>query len=272
MCNRYGLDTISAGSVIGFGMEAFERGIITADELDGKELKWGDGAAVHAMIEDIAQKKGFGAVLGQGVKKAAEDLGGFSSEFAVEIKGLEPPAHDARAKYTVALGMGTSNRGACHVAAFTHDFEEGGVISDLGTPELPKRFTPDGKAENVFQMQNLMGMFDSLVCCKFGLFGGLTVEPLIEALGAVTGWDVDREEFFKTGERIFNVKRLYNNRLGISRKDDMLHPRMLVHRRGGGTNELPPYNVMLNEYYQYRGWDEFGIPTDEKIKELGLSR
>jgi aldehyde:ferredoxin oxidoreductase len=253
-------------------MEAFERGIITAQELDGKELKWGDAGAVHAMVEDIAHKRGFGAVLGQGVRKAAQDIGGIAEEFAVEVKGLEPPAHDARAKFTVAVGMATSNRGACHVAAFTHDFEEGGVIADLGTPELPKRFTPENKAENVFQMQNLMGMFDSLVCCKFGLFGGLTVEPLIEALSAVTGWDVDREEFFKTGERIFTIKRLYNNSLGISRKDDTLPARMMTHRRGGGTNELPPLNEMLNEYYRFRGWDEFGIPTEEKLQELGLSR
>jgi len=115
-----------------------------------------------------------------------------------------------------------------------------------------------------------MSMFDSLIFCKFGLFGGLTVNPIIEALNCVTGWDVDRNEFFKIGERIFNLKRLYNTRLGISRKDDTLPPRMLTQRKGGGTNELPPLNIMLNEYYKYRGWDEFGIPTHEKLKELRL--
>jgi len=270
LCNRYGMDTISTGSVIGFGMEAFENNIITKEDTEGLDLVWGSGEAVHTMIERIAYKKGLGELLGKGVRKASRILGGMAPEFAVEVKGLEPPAHDPRALFTVALGFATSNRGACHVAAFSHDFEEGGFIEDLGTPRLPKRFTPVDKAENVFQMQNLMGMFDSMVCCKFGLFGGLTVDPLVEALSAVTGWDVDREEFFKMGERIFNIKRMYNNRLGISRKDDTLPPRMLLHRRGGGTNELPPLNIMLNEYYQYRGWDEYGRPTKDKIEELDL--
>ena len=119
-------------------------------------------------------------------------------------------------------------------------------------------------------MQNLMGLIDSAIVCKFPLFGGLTVDPLIEALNAATGWDMDRDEFFRTGERIFNIKRLYNNRLGITRKDDTLPQRMLKLKRGGGTNHLPELNEMLFEYYQYRGWDEFGFPTESKIKELEL--
>lgn len=270
LCNRMGLDTISAGGVIGFAMEAYERGLIGKDDLDGIDMTWGNADAVHAMIEKIANKDGFGAVLGEGVKRAAAVVGGTAPEFALEVKGLEPPAHDPRSKFTVALGYATSNRGACHVAAFTHDFEEGGSIADLGLPVLESRFTTEHKAENVMVMQHLMGLFDSLVCCKFGLFGGLTVDPLIEALNAVTGWNFSREDFFQTGERIFNIKRMYNNRLGISRKDDVLPTRMENQRRGGGTNELPPINVLLEEYYRLRKWDEFGIPTQEKLKELNL--
>jgi aldehyde:ferredoxin oxidoreductase len=113
-------------------------------------------------------------------------------------------------------------------------------------------------------------MMDSLVLCKFALFGGLTVNPMIDALNAATGWDVDREEFFTAGERIFNLKRLYNTRLGISRKDDVLPPRMARHRRGGGTHELAPLFEMLDEYYQLRGWDEFGCPTKKTLVKLGL--
>jgi len=116
----------------------------------------------------------------------------------------------------------------------------------------------------------LMGMMDSLVLCKFALFGGLTVNPMIDALNAATGWDVDREEFFTAGERIFNLKRLFNTRLGISRKDDVLPPRMARHRRGGGTHELAPLFEMLDEYYQLRGWDEFGFPTKKTLVKLGL--
>lgn len=188
----------------------------------------------------------------------------------MHVKGLEPPAHDPRARFTQGLGFATANRGACHLAQFTMDYEEGSVIEDLGSPGLPNRFNTEGKGENVFRMQNLMSLFDSLVCCKFVLFGGITVKPLIEFLNAVTGWEIDHSHFFTIGERIFNVKRLYNVRLGISRKDDTLPPRMLTHRRGGGTNELPLLYTMLNDYYHYRGWDEFGIPTRERLQELGL--
>jgi aldehyde:ferredoxin oxidoreductase len=156
------------------------------------------------------------------------------------------------------------------VAAFTHDFEEGAYLEDLGTPRLEDRFGVEHKAENVYYMQHLMGMFDSLVACKFGMFGGLTVNPLIRALNAVTGWNFDRDKFFRTGERIFNLKRLFNVRLGITRKDDVVPVRMLNQRRGGGTNELPPLNVLLDEYYKLRGWNEFGIPTEERLKQLNL--
>ncbi|MFW5747579.1 MAG: aldehyde ferredoxin oxidoreductase family protein, partial [bacterium] len=271
LCNRYGLDTISTGSVIGFAMEAYEKGLVSKNQLDGIDLTWGNSRAVHEYIRKIAEKDGFGAVLGKGVKRAADYVGGTAHEFALEVKGLEPPAHDPRAKFTVALGYATSNRGACHVSAFTHDFEEGAYLEDLGTPRLEDRFGVEHKAENVYYMQHLMGMFDSLVACKFGMFGGLTVNPLIRALNAVTGWDFDREKFFRAGERIFNIKRLYNVRLGISRKDDVIPVRMLTQRRGGGTNELPPLNVLLDEYYKLRGWNEFGIPTEEKLEELSLA-
>jgi aldehyde:ferredoxin oxidoreductase len=98
------------------------------------------------------------------------------------------------------------------------------------------------------------------------------VQPLIDYLNCVTGWDLDHAEFFKTGERIFNLKRLFNTRLGISRKDDTLPPRMLTHKKDYTTNELPPLGLLLNEYYTYRGWDEFGIPTKKTLKELGLAQ
>jgi aldehyde:ferredoxin oxidoreductase len=270
LCNRLGLDTITTGSVIGFAMEAFERGMLGREDTGGIDLTWGNVEAIHSLIKQIASLEGLGKLLSGGVRRAADQLGGTAHEFALEVKGLEPPAHDPRARFTVALGLATANRGACHLGAFTHDFEEGLVIEDLGSPGLPKRFTPVGKAENVFRMQNLMCMFDSLTFCKFGLYGGLTVNPMIEYLNSVTGWDVDHDEFFSTGERIFNLKRLYNVRLGITRKDDTLPLRMMHHRRGGGSNELPPLNIMLSEYYEHRGWDEFGVPTAERLEKLGL--
>ncbi len=271
LCNRYGIDTISAGGVIGFAMEAYEKGLLSKEDTGGLEIRWGDGPVIHRLIEDIAYRRGIGTLLGEGVRAAARELGPIAEEFAAHVKGLEPPAHDGRAKFTAAIGMATSNRGACHLSGFTHDFEEGAVIEDLGTPPLPHRFTPVGKAENTFRMQNLMGMLDSLVVCKFALFGGLTIDPLVLAVNAATGWDMDREEFFTTGERIFTIKRIYNNRLGISRKDDVLPQRMMRHRRGGGSNELPPLYEMLDEYYRYRGWNELGIPEADRLAKLDLA-
>jgi len=107
--------------------------------------------------------------------------------------------------------------------------------------------------------------------CKFTLFAGMSVEPLLKSLNLVTGWDMTKEEFLKAGERIFNLKRLYNVREGISRKDDTLPARLLMHSRGGGSGDnLPRLNEMLKDYYRLRGWDEFGIPTKEKLQELEL--
>ncbi len=271
LCNRYGLDTISTAGVIGFGMEAWEQGLLTAAECGELALEWGNPKVITALIEQIGNRVGVGALLGEGVRRASDQLPPLAKEFAAEVKGLEPPAHDGRAKMTAAIGMATSARGACHLSGFGHDFEEGAVLEDLGSPALTDRFTPVGKAENVFRMQNLMGVIDSAVVCKFPLFGGLTVDPLIAAINAATGWDMDREEFFRLGERIFTIKRLYNNRLGISRKDDTLPLRMLKLKRGGGTNHLPPLDEMLSEYYRYRGWNEFGIPTESKVQELDLT-
>jgi aldehyde:ferredoxin oxidoreductase len=273
LCNRLGLDTISTGNVIGFAMEAWERGLITAKDTGGLALEWGSVPAVQAMLEQIAHRKGFGDVLAEGVKRAAARIGRGAEDFALEVKGLEPPAHDPRSKFTIAVGYATSARGACHLSGFTHDFEEGSVIEDLGMPRLTDRFAVEGKAANVAVMQHLMGMFDSLVACKFGLFGGLTVDPLIEAVRCVTGWkDFDRKSFFLAGERIFNLKRLYNNRLGLTAADDRLPKRYRHEPKGGGTKDhLPPLEEMLREYYRLRGWDEGGRPRPEKLRELGLA-
>ncbi len=272
LCNRYGLDTISTGSVIGFAMEAWARGLIGPSDTEGIALTWGNGESALAMIERIASRGGFGAVLEGGVRRAAQHIGRGSEAFALEVKGLEPPAHDPRSRMTVALGLATASRGACHLGGFTHDFEEGAVLTDLGLPPLTDRFSTCGKAENVVRMQHLMCMFDSLVCCKFGLFGGLTVDPLIEALNCVTGWEYDRDRFFLTGERIFNLKRLCDNRWGVTARDDRLPARMRYEPKGGGTRDsLPPLEPMLEEYYRIRGWDALGRPAPEKLRQLGLS-
>ena len=117
-----------------------------------------------------------------------------------------------------------------------------------------------------------MGLFDSLKVCKFSMFGGLKMTPILAWYNMVTGNSVTMDEFLKTGERIFNLKRMYNVGCGISRKDDTLPSRFLTlkHEGEGLTPNLPPLGELLSDYYKYRGWNEEGIPTPEKLKELGL--
>lgn len=274
LCNRYGLDTISLGGAVGFGMEAYEKGLIDQKDTGGVELRWGNVEALIEMIKMIAQKKGFGEVLGKGVKKASEVIGKNTVEFAMHIKGLELPAHDPRSYNAGAVGFATSSRGACHLAGFTHAFERMMKCPEIGIPEPLDRFQVEGKGILAAKTQNLMGMMDSLKLCKFILFGGITLTCIVDWYRDVTGREMTVEDFMKAGERIFNLKRLYNVRLGISRKDDTLPFRSLTFKRIGKglTPNLPPLGQMLSEYYDYRGWSEDGIPTPEKLKELGLGK
>ncbi len=272
LCNRFGLDTISTGAAIAFGMEAYEKGLIDREETGGIELRWGSSEALIEMIKMMAQNKGLGETLGKGVKKASEELGRNSVEFAMHIKGLELAAHDPRGYNGGAVGFATSSRGACHLSGFTHSFERLLKAPEIGIPEPMDRFQVEGKGVLAAKTQNLMGMMDSLKLCKFILFGGITITHIVKWYRDVTGREITIGEFMETGERIFNLKRLYNVRLGISRKDDTLPFRSLSFKRAGKglTPHLPPLGEMLSEYYDYRGWSEEGIPTSEKLKELGL--
>jgi aldehyde:ferredoxin oxidoreductase len=272
LCNRFGLDTISTGGVIAFAMEAFEKGLIDRKDTGGIDLRWGSVEALIEMIKMIAWKKGLGELLGKGIKKASEGIGKNSSEFAMHIKGLEMPAHDPRGYNAGGVGFATSSRGACHLGGLSHTFERVLKAPEIGIPEPLDRFQVEGKGILAAKTQNLMGMMDSLKLCKFILFAGVTISDIVKWYEYVTGKEMAIDDFVKTGERIFNLKRLYNVRLGISRKDDFLPPRFLTFKRVGKglTPNLPPFGQMLGEYYEYRGWSEEGIPTQEKLKDLGL--
>lgn len=270
LCNRYGLDTISTGNSIGFAFEAYEKGFLSESDLGGLTLQWGSADSVLKAIDAIAKREGIGNLLAEGVRIMARRLGPKTEEFAVHVKGLEPPAHDPRAKTSTALSFGTSNRGACHLQAFTSDFDEALVIEDLGVAFPDDRLAYDGKAIFVKKMQDLMCVYDSLSVCKFLLFGLTTVHELNDVINATTGWDNSVEELLHVGERIFNLKRMYNVREGISRKDDCIPPRMLKNIHYHDRDELQGYEMMLEEYYELRGWDEQGIPRSETLKKLNL--
>jgi aldehyde:ferredoxin oxidoreductase len=275
LCNRWGIDTISTGSAIGFAMEAYERGLITQQQTGGLAVTWGDPDVLIAMVRKIAFREDIGYLLGEGIQRAAAALGGTAPEFAVHVRGLDFPAHDPRHVYSTGLQYATSARGACHLSAFTHDFDGNTTMPELGYSEPLDPFDPKGKGEFVAKFQNLSCQFDSLTGCKFSIYGltNQTIATIVQWLNMVTGWDVTADEFLETGSRIFNLKRMYNVRLGQSRKDDVLPPRILTHMRGegGSASTLPPLGLMLSEFYAYRGWDEFGIPKKETLEKLGLA-
>ena len=269
LCNRYGLDTMSTGGVIGFAMEAYEKGLIDLKDTGGIELNWGDSEALIKMVKKIAQKEDIGNLLGEGVKKSALKIGKNSIEFAIHTKGLEPSYHDPRCFFSQALSYATTNRGACHNGSQSHSCEMSNTQPDIEIDKPQDRHQVEGKAEFTIKLQNLMCMFDSIVMCKFmHTSGAIKVHSMVNLLNYVTGLDLDIKEFMKIGERIFNLQRLYNVRCGISRKDDTLPSRFLTLKRNRG--KLPPLGKLLSDYYEYRGWNEEGIPDQIKLKELNL--
>jgi len=186
---------------------------------------------------------------------------------------LEPSAHDPRRFFSQALSYGTAARGACHNASWSHPYELTLNMPDIGIGEAQDPYQIDGKAQFTAKLQNLMCMMDTLIICRFAQVGkAVTVTNMVNWLNLITGWNVDILEFMKTGERVFNLKRIYNTRVGVSRKDDFLPPRFLTLKREGEglTNRLPPMGQLLSDYYAYREWTEDGIPTPGKLKGLGL--
>ena len=272
LCNRLGMDTISCGSSIAFAMEAFEKGLIGKKETGELELVWGRGDVMVKMVEKIGKREGLGHLLGEGVRGAAEKIGKNAVEFSMHVKGMEIPGHDPRCYNACAVSYATSNRGACHLAGFTQTYERVLPLPEIGLEKPMPRLEVQGKGELAAKTQNVMGLYDALKICKFTQFGGLRLTPIAAWYTMVTGVPMDMAEFLKIGERIFNMKRLYNVRCGISRKDDTLPARMLTlkHMGEGLTPSLPPLGQMLSDYYEARGWSEEGIPLPEKLKELGL--
>ncbi len=272
LCNRWGLDTIEVGSSIAMAMELYEKGIITKEDLGGMTLEWGDAKAMVALVEAIAKGEGFGKVLGNGVKKAAEIIGKGAEESAVHVKGLAVPAHDPRCYSSMAVGYATSNRGACHLQGGSYFFEKAVKLPELGYESVLDRFENKGKGVLNFHAQNIMSVMDSLKMCKFTFYGGMTLTTIREYLRTVTGMDMSLEALLKVGERIYNLKRLYNIKCGVKSKDDKLPERLWKEpRHDSGTGDyVPDVETQLREYYEVRGWDENGKPSGHTLKRLGL--
>jgi aldehyde:ferredoxin oxidoreductase len=185
------------------------------------------------------------------------------------VKGLELAYHDPRALSSLAAGYATYSRGACH-RSYSHYLERN-TLPELGFDRPLDRHATERKGVAAAVMQDYAGLYNSLKLCQF-IMKGVTVQEVVDCLNSVTGWDMDLPEFMRAGERASNVKRLYNVRLGLSRKDDTL-PYRILHEPlpdGGSANYVPDLEPMLDEYYAHRGWTQDGIPTRAKLEALGL--
>lgn len=268
LCNKLGVDTISMGQAIGFLMACAEKGKVKPSEI-GLDAKFGDTEALLKLIRMTAYREGIGDLLAEGTRSAAKKLE--ADDFAIHVKGLELPAYDPRGVKGMALSYATSNRGGCHLRAFM-------IVPEILS--MPRYLNPnsyDDKAALTKVMQDVFAVLDSLVLCKYttmALFSTLAFEPDFYArlLTCATGFYVDREEFYRIGERIYNIERLFNVREGFSRKDDAL-PRRFTEvpmPDGPAKGETVDMDRLLNEYYAVRGWDYNGIPSSKKVLQLGL--
>lgn len=274
ICNKLGMDTISAGGALAFAMEAYETGVLTEEAL-GQKMRWGNPDDIRSMLGKIAAREGIGDILAEGTKAAGRILGGMTPEFSVDVKGLEFPAHDPRAGSTMALAYATSTRGACHLNANTHPIALTGGTSGHGfykACDYDRFEFGDATVDLTRVYQDANAMMDSMTICKFAMdaLGTDFLDAYLELFKEICGWDMTKEEWLETGERIFNLKRCYQVRCGVSRKDDRLPPRMTKRRGEGGGDHVPKVEPMLDLYYEARGWDIYGRPTPETLKRLDL--
>ncbi len=273
LCNDYGLDTISAGNTIALVMEAFEKGLVTEQELDGIRPAWGDGEAMIALLRKMGTRQGIGDVLADGTRAVVARLGKALEDMLVEVKGVEIPMHDPRAYWSNALNYAVANRGACHMEGVTFTAESGMPYPDLGYTAPMNPYIPDGKAELTAKMHDLMVLYDGLGICKFYIVVAYGPTAMAEWLNYCTGWKVTPGELMQTAERIFTTKRLINVGRGLSRKDDVLPRRLLTVPQRDDIGPVDPQAMerMLSEYYRLRGWDATGAPTRERLKALHLT-
>jgi aldehyde:ferredoxin oxidoreductase len=269
LCNYYGMDSLSAGNIVGFAMDLYEHGILTKKDTDGLELEFGNAEAMIELVHKIGKREGIGDILAEGVKRAAEKIGKGAEKYANHIKGLEMTGYDIRGLKTAALGYAVSFRGADHNRHGAYGLDLKGTVD---------RFKAEkGRAKLIIDLENLYTIIDSLIVCKFsrGTYYE-SFKDLARYYTLVTGIEMTPEELELAGERINNLGRLFNIREGFTRKDDHLPPKIMSTPIPDDTVSKGSYitqeelDLMLDDYYATRGWTKEGVPTLEKLQELGL--
>lgn len=269
LADELGIDTISAGGAIGWAMECYEKGIFTKQETGGLDLKFGNAQAVFTLIEQIARKQGLGALLADGVKKAAQKVGKGSEKFAIHVKGMEQSAYATHNATAMLLAYMTCDVGAHHNRswAITYDLQVG---RELVVPE---------KVARIIWLQNFRPMFDVLGACRLQ-WVELSIERdlYVPALEAITGVHRTWEDLEKTGERIWNLNRMYWAREidGFNRQWDLPAPRFYEEApktgvTAGQITRFEDVQKLLDMYYEQRGWSSDGLPTPQTLENLGLA-
>jgi aldehyde:ferredoxin oxidoreductase len=272
LCNELGLDTISAGVTIACAMELYEKGILPEEDA-GMPLRFGDGDAVIALVEKTAYRDGFGDLLAEGSYRLAERYG--HPELSITAKKQEFPGYDPRGSKGMGLLYATSNVGASHMA---------GDLAYMEVFGVPKKIDPlslERKPWYIKHFEDLFTIIDAAGLCVFLSIRYLCdttadVMPtrMTEMLNLATGASYTVESLLEAGDRVYTLERLFLNEAGFSRADDTLPKRMLEEPmpEGPAAGHVVELDEMLPEFYELRGWDENGVPTDEKLAQLGLTR
>jgi aldehyde:ferredoxin oxidoreductase len=274
-----GIDVISTASTLAFAMDLYERGILSIEDTDGIELAWGNAEAMEMMMRRIAQREGFGAVLAEGVRQAAQIIGRGAEAYAYHSKGLELTAYDPRGGMGTALGYAVSTRGGDFTSVYAvpeYRWEPEQGQEWFGTEKAVDRLSVEGKGKLVKRTMVVSSVLDALGICKvpvLSVVGDYSLEREAALTAALTGWDVTADELALVGERIVNLEKLFNLRHGASREDDDLPDHFTEDRipdHGPTRGMTVDIQQMVKDFYDAMGWDESGYPTPSKLKELDL--
>ena len=269
LCNYYGMDAIGAGVIVGFAMDCYEKGILKPEDLGGIEARFGNSKALIQLLEKMGKREGIGDILVDGVKIAGEKIGKGAEKLGQHIKGVEVTGYDLRCLKTAALGFAVSFRGADHNRHGAYAFDVKGKVNRLKAEK--------GRGKLVRDMEDIYTLIDSFIVCKFSRGTYYKELPdMAKLYTLVTGYEMTSEELKKAGERINNVAKLFNVREGLTRKDDTLPWKVMnlpIPDEGpskGAYVTQEELDLLLDDYYDSRGWTREGVPTVEKLKELGM--
>ena len=285
LCNAYMLDSISTGMTIAFAMECFENGLIDKADTGGLDLRFGNGEAVLTLIEQIATRKGLGDVLAEGVKRAAEKIGGKAEEYAIHVKGQELPMHEPRGKHNVGMGYAISEIGADHLVV-AHDTMLVNAESipfknakPLGiTDPQPAQSLNDEKMRQFYILEKVTSFEKVIGYCFFGPAprSYIRIDEVLDSINYATDWQMDLDELLEIGERATNLARVFNVREGFTRDQDTLPDRLFGPLRNGALEGIryprEEFESALSVLYNLKGWDiTSGKPTYEQLKSLSIA-